>query len=211
MFLSPFFLALLVEISDGSLTEFYNDETIISLPNPINDVLDAYEFAYDRIIGGLGVYDAKLTSIEIRFANEAEVKERRGTLLYRYTINIDSRHNSTAHGKIAFDMKHNTSTSLDVYRDTRGGRTGPEGWRNVTPLDFSKWTLTLDEVFEIIYEESGAEIISRMRIWCERDYWLINVSYLEPVNNTRLFIDPITRELWPCYGFCFVNCYSGCS
>jgi len=211
MFLAPFFLGLLIAFYAGSpRAEIYSDETIIPLPSPIKDVMDAYEFANNRIRES-GIYDARLTSIEITFANESAVKEQRGSLIYWYTININGRPNSqTAHGRIVFDMKHNTSTSLDIFTQ-ESSHSWPVRWRNVTPLDFSKWTLTLDEVFEIIYEESGAYIISGIRIWCESDYWLISVSYLEPVNNSRIFIDPITKETWLCHDFCFVNCYSGCS
>jgi len=199
VFFFPIYSLLLFDVIEGQFVEIYRDETIVSLPKSIMDVQDAYVFANDRI-SELGIYDAKLTSIEVSFSNKTEVKEQRGSLQYRYTINIDGRRTRLARGKIAFDMKQNTNTSFDVYMDTRGGGIRLEHWHDITPLDFSKWTLTLVDVFEIIYEELGTDIVTGIRVRCGSDYWLINVSYLDAVNNFSMSnfsisIDPITREL----------------
>ena len=200
-------LALVVLFIPPNPPDSYSDRTPILLDVQINTIPDAYEFSVNRI-NEWGVKAAKLQRIEV-FFEESQIESQRGTIAYIFFAD-NGQDNYLAEITVTLDMEISTSTSFDVWYDSRTSSKrnkdgGLEGWSTIEALDMSQWTLTLDELFAIVYEYSP-NVFSRyenpeVSLSCASDCWTLAVNEKGSpalkygAGKHYIYINPVTKEL----------------
>ncbi|MDR2940786.1 MAG: hypothetical protein LBV08_10800 [Clostridiales bacterium] len=191
----------------------YTDGTIIPLEIEINTIQDAFQFAHDKACG-LGVKVLKSQMIEVYFEKE-QIQTQRGELNYNFCAD-DGKNNSLAEITVTVDMESNTVTSISSWYDERTkSKRLPNGyltcWDNIKDLDISKWTISLDDAFDIIYETIGEDAFSRfdepkIEVNCFQDSWKFIITegnYAEAPIAVKYIIDldPINGKVVESIGF----------
>jgi len=191
----------------------YQDDTVILLNREVNTVQDAFDFANDRVYEW-GAKAQKLYMVTVVFSGE-QIEKQRGELEYQFCVD-DGNHNYTANASVTIDMETDAMTSIYAWYDIRtksrrlqSGYLG--GWDTIKELDFSKWTVDIDEAFDIIYASIGDNAFSRfdnpkITLDCFEDKWIFyvtkeNDTVLSTAVNNILVLNPITKEVTEIIGF----------
>ena len=190
----------------------YRDEKVISLLEPINTVQDGYTFANNRV--NEWAEFAKLHMIKVCFTGD-QISGHRGLMEYQFNAD-NGKDNYLAKVTVTIDMETNNSTLLNACFDprTRGKRVKEgvkDGWHEIHALDMTEWTLTIDEAFDIIYNNVGKNAFMRfvnpkITLICSSDNWTFfvtkeNEDWYGVIVKNQISINPVTGEITKIKGF----------
>ena len=214
-------LLVIISSSCGILldpTDFYQppdsqrDESVIALQNQVNTMQDGYDFAKMRV--DEWAKRSIFKRIIVVFAGD-QIEKQRGIARYFFTAD-DGKTRCYGEASVMIDMETSVSTEFYTSFDTRTySKRNRDGyfvrWELLQQVDISKWTLTLDEAFDIIYEALGDDAFSRFEnhkiiLNCYDELWNFEVvkesAYFSSAPSKHIIsINPITKEIVSIVGF----------